>query len=543
MTDGGIRRLRLLACVCVVGGMLLLAAPAAMAKSGKGSSGLNWKDCGDAGSQCAVAAVPYDYDHPGGDRLHINVAKSPATGKKIGSLFFNFGGPGAPAAIYVEFLGADLFPVLNEHFDIIGMDPRGTGDPGSENSVWCNANAEQESIYSEPFTTPFNLDAGALIRKDARYQKKCFQNSNRKLLDHTSTADVARDMDFIRNAVGDPKMTYLGFSYGTFLGATYASLFPNKMRAVVLDGPVNANSYINHPMQDLKAQTAGFERALQRFFQACAAHQDACEGFGGDDPHMAFDDLIDQADASPIPAAGYTSDPRPVKGDDIRAAGVAEMYSKFAWPGLADALAKAQAGDGSGIRQLVDEDWYGRDPDTGEYDPINDRYFILTANEQRYRKDVGTYLSAGEDCWETFDHAYDNCGYSELNYGLWPGKAKDVFRGPFHVPKSAQTPLVVDTTYDPATPYRGGLLLARDLGNARVLTMKGDGHTAYQNGSDCIDLAVEDYLINKVLTPPGTKCQQDVPFEQPTAAAKQRSAKAQKTIRQIRPHTRPLVRR
>jgi pimeloyl-ACP methyl ester carboxylesterase len=546
MQDGRIRSRRLLACVCVIVAMLLLAAPAAMAKGGKGgSSGLDWKPCGDAGAQCATADVPRDYDHPRGATIPLDVAKSPATGRKIGSLFFNFGGPGAPAAIYVEFLGPALFPVLNEHFDIIGMDPRGTGTPGGENSVWCNAfPPEQWSIYSEPFPTPFNTDAASLVRKDLRYQRKCLENSNRSVLGHTSTADVARDLDFMREKVGDSKMTYLGFSYGTFLGATYASLFPNKMRAVVLDGPVNANSYINHPMQDLKAQTAAFERALQRFFMACAADQTACEGFGGQDPHQAFDDLIEQADAHPLPAAGYPDDPRPVKGDDIRAAGVAEMYSKFAWPGLADALSKAQAGDGSGIRKLVDEDWYGQDFTTGDYDPINDRYFILGASEQKYRKgDVPFYMQAGEDCWEMFDHAYDNCGYVELNYGLWPVRDSDVFRGPFRVPKSAQTPLVVDTTYDPATPYRGGLLLARDLGNARVLTMKGDGHTAYGNGSpDCIDPAVENYLINRVLTPPGKKCQQEVPFEQPTAAAKQRSAAKQQTV-QIRPHTRPLVRR
>jgi pimeloyl-ACP methyl ester carboxylesterase len=543
MPDLRRNRRRLLACLCTAAAVMLATAPGAAAKSG-----LNWKPCGDAGAQCATASVPRDYDHSNGDKLHIQVAKSPATGpgKRIGSLFFNFGGPGAFAAPYVEAYGPALFPALNERFDIVGMDPRGTDiDLDSENSVDCQANPETLGIYSEPFTTPFNLDAGALFRKDQRYIRTCLQNSSHKVLGHTSTADVARDMDRMREAVNDPKITYLGFSYGTFLGATYASLFPQKMRAVVLDGPVNADSYINHPMQDLKAQTAAFERAIQRFFQACAAHQDACEGFGGDDPHMAFDDLIDQADAHPIPAAGYAPDPRPIKGDDIRAAAVAEMYAKQAWPGLADALARAKAGDGSGIRQLVDEDWYGRDPSTGEYDPLNDRYFILGASEQRYdHRNLGSYLEAGENCWELFDHAYDNCGYVELNYGLWPVQAHDVFRGPFRVPRSANTPLVVDTTYDPATPYRGGLLLARDLGNARVLTMKGDGHTAYENGSpDCIDPAVENYLVNQVLPPAGKKCKQDVPFEQPTATAKQRSAKQQQAIRQVRPHTRPLVRR
>jgi pimeloyl-ACP methyl ester carboxylesterase len=532
-------RRRLLACLCALTGGLLATAPGALARSG-----LAWAPCGDAGAQCATAAVPRDYDHPNGSKLHIDVAKSPATGpgKRIGSLFFNFGGPGAPAAPYVEAFGAGLFPTLNERFDIVGMDPRGTGELGGENSVECDTNPERLGIYSEPFTTPFNLDAGALIGKDSRFIQQCLQHSARNLLPYASTANVARDLDFMRRAVGDDKTTYLGFSYGTFLGATYASLFPQRMRAVVLDGAVDANAYINRPMPYLRGQSAGFEREIGRFFQACASDQVNCSGFGGSDPWAAFDDLVDKANASPIPAPGYASDPRPVNGDDLNAIAFVEMYSKFAWGDLADALARADKGDGSAVRKLVDEDWWGRDPDTGDYDPGNDRYFLLGAIEQKYRKgDVRSYLEAGDDCWSEFEHVYVNCGYVELNYGLFPIRAHDVFRGPFHVPSSAATPLIVNTRYDPATVYRGGLKLARDLGNARTLTMRGDGHTAYGNGSpDCIDPAVENYLINRVLPPAGTRCQQEAPFTKPDAAARKRSA--QQRIRQVRPHVRPIVR-
>jgi pimeloyl-ACP methyl ester carboxylesterase len=536
----GLRR-RLLVCVCAVTGVLLSSAPGALAKRG-----LAWEPCGDVGSQCATAAVPRDYDHPNGSKLHIAVAKSPATGPgtRIGSLFFNFGGPGAFTAPYVEFFGPDLFPELNKRFDIVGMDPRGTAiDLDDENSADCQTNPEQESIYSMPFTTPFNVDAGALIRKDTRYIGKCIARSAPGLLRHASTADVARDLEFTRKAVGDARMTYLGFSYGTFLGATYASMFPGRMRAVVLDGPINAAQYINRPMQALKEQSGAVERALGRIFQACAADQVNCSGFGGEDPAGAFDELIESADAAPIPAPDYISDPRPVKGDDFRAAAITAVYAKQNWGVLTRALADAAKGNGSRIRQLVDENWYGRDPETGEFDPLTDRYFMLGAVEQRYRKgDVGRYLEAGEDCWSEFDHVYFNCGYTELNYGLWPIRAQDTFRGPFRVPKSAATPLVVDTTYDPATPYRGGLLLARDLGNARVLTMRGDGHTAYGSGSpDCIDPAVERYLINRVLPPAGTKCRQEVPFLAPEDALRQRSAERQ--VRQVRPHVRPLPKR
>ncbi len=501
--------------VCALVGMLLLGAPAALARS---APTLTWRDCGDAGAQCATAKVPKDYGSPGRGTLKLAVAKAPATGKKRGSLFFNFGGPGAPAAIYVETYGADLFPALNEHFDIIGMDPRGTGE--SEPAIDCKANQETEGFYSEPFQTPENLDAGALFRKDRRYIGKCLRN-NPGILPYVGTANVARDMDGLRQAVGDKKLTYLGFSYGTFLGATYASLFPNKYRALVLDGPVDATSYANTPSRDLLEQTSGFERELGRFLQACAADQVACSGFGGTDPWAAFDDLIERADATPIPAPGYTADPRPITGDDIRGAAFAELYAKFLWGDLAKALADAAKGDGSGIRRMVDEDWFGRNED-GTFDPGGDRYFTITAADQRYtHRNLGSYFETGDLAWGLFDHFYVNNGYSELNYGLYPVRGRDVFRGPFHVPRSSPKILVVDTTYDPATPYRGGKRLARDLGNTRLLTMRGDNHTAYQGNSPCIDEKVEAYLIDFDLPPVGTKCNQEVPFEAPQAAEAQ----------------------
>jgi pimeloyl-ACP methyl ester carboxylesterase len=516
---------------------LLSAAPGAQAKE------LDWAPCGEAGAQCATAKVPLDYDRPNGRKLRIEVAKSPATDpdRRIGSLFFNFGGPGAFAAPYVEAYGADLFPVLNERFDIVGFDPRGTGIEG-QNSMTCEANQETEGIYSQPFTTPFNLDRNAFVRKVVRHVRQCVSR-NADLLPYTSTANVARDMETLRRAVGDRKLTYLGFSYGTFLGATYASMFPGKMRALALDGPLDAEQYINRPMQGLIEQSAALERAFGRFFQACAADQVACSGFGGSDPWSAFDELVEQANATPIPAPGYAPDPRPIDGDDLLTVAFSKLYSRQSWGEMAKAYANAANGDGSLVRQIVDEDFYGRDPETGEYDPFNDLYYMLGAVEQRYRKgDVDFYLEAGDRCWGEFDHFYVNCGYIELFYGLWPIRARDVFRGPFRVPQSAATPLVINTTYDPATPYRGGLRLVRDLGNARMLTMRGDGHAAYGQGSpDCIDPAIESYLINRVLPKEGKVCRQtDAPFTAPEEAAARRQQTAPKIRERI--HTRPNVR-
>jgi pimeloyl-ACP methyl ester carboxylesterase len=478
---------------------------------------LSFEPCGQtpaaASTECATADLPMDYDRPNGRQVHIAVARVPAADQthRIGAMFFNFGGPGGAAVDYLQFLGASgLWHALNQGFDIIAFDPRGVGQ--STPSIDCKVNQEQQGIYSQPFTTPFNLSVGGLLAKDRSYIRSCERN-NGDILNHVSTANVARDMDQIRGLLGEKKLNYFGFSYGTFLGATYASLFPDRYRAMLLDGPIDATAYINKPWRDLAEQSAGFERALGRFFQACAGNQVACSGFGGADPWDAFDQLVDQADAHPIPATNFTTDPRPIDGDDINFGAIAETYAKEFWPELGQALAMAQHGDGSLIRAIVDS-FYGRNDD-GTYSPGNDRYFTIGATEQRYPNNVPFYLDRGDEAWGTFHHAYWNNGYVELNYGLWPHRDKDAFAGPFRV--RGATPLVVATTYDPATPYRGALRLVRDLGDARLITMRGDGHTAYGGESACIDSAVETYMNTLALPAKGTVCTQETGFEPPAA--------------------------
>jgi pimeloyl-ACP methyl ester carboxylesterase len=185
----GARRLAAVAGAVLAG--LAFAGPA----SAQGGLELDWADCGEAGAQCATATVPKDYDNPRRGTLDIQVAKSPATNpdERIGSLFFNFGGPGAFAAPYVEAYGADLFPVLNERFDIVGVDPRGTG---LADGLDCMANQETDGVYSQPFVTPENLDVNALLRKDTRYIGRCIQRNDD--LEYMSTANVARDLNAVR---------------------------------------------------------------------------------------------------------------------------------------------------------------------------------------------------------------------------------------------------------------------------------------------------------------------------------------------------------
>jgi pimeloyl-ACP methyl ester carboxylesterase len=523
--------------IAVAAALITVMAGAAPAIAGDTSSAaaaatavrLGWAPCGvtpDATAahvQCATADLPMDYDQPRGTQVHIKVARVPATDRahRIGSLFFNFGGPGGTSVDYLQAAGAGVFTTLNERFDIVGFDPRGVGQ--STPSIDCHVNQERKGIYSQPVPTPRTIDVDAYVAKAKSYVNACLENG--EILRHVSTANVARDMDALRAAIGDTKLNYLGFSYGTFLGATYAALFPRNYRALVLDGPVDARQYINDPMQNIAEQTAGFEDALDRFLAACKADQEACAHFGGNNPSRAFDNLIAQAEHHAIPAPLYTPDPRPVDGDDIRMGTAVFLYAKQNWPLLAEALKEAADGDASFMRQVVDEAFYARNPD-GTFDPISDRYFTIGATEQRYPNRLQTYLQRGAQSFHDYPHFWWKSGYAEISYLYWPAHDGDAFAGPFSVPGSSATVLVIGTTHDPATPYGGAQSLTRQLGNARLLTMAGDGHTAYGGNSPCIDRATEAYLFTRSLPPAGKVCQQQVPFEAASAGASSASAAA-----------------
>ena len=484
---------------------------------------LTWAGCGttDVGTtahvQCATAGLPMDYDQPQGAAVHIAVAKVPATdpAHRIGSLFFVVGGPGRGSVDYLQSAGAGIFANLNQRFDLIGFDPRGVGQ--STPSIDCKANQETQGIYSQPVPTPLDVDVHATVARAQSYVDLCLAN-NGEILRHISTANVARDMDALRAAVGEEQLTYFGFSYGTFLGSTYASLFPQRYRAMVLDGPVDAQAYIHDPISNIAQQTAGIERALDRFFRACAADQVACASFGGADPGAAYDRLVASAETTPIPAPAYTPDPRPVTGDDSRLATSSLLYSKQSWGPLAQFLAQAQQGDASTFRAFVDLNNYGRNVD-GTFSPSTDRYFTIGATEQEYPQgNIRTFLNRGAESWASFPHFWFNSGYAEIAYALWPAHDEDAYGGPFTIPASSPPPLVVATTYDPATPYPGAQQLVRELGNARLLTMDGDGHTAYGGKSACVDTAAQNYLFTGALPARGTVCPQQTPFAAPQPA-------------------------
>lgn len=232
--------------------------------------------------------------------------------------------------------------------------------------------------------------------------------------------------------VGDSKLTFVGHSYGSLVGATYAGLFPGRARALLLVDPIDADTWVNRPFEAIREQAAGLEHGLGRFFAACAVHQNAC-GFGATDPQDAFDDLAAALDAAPAPAQG---------------------------------------GDGSALRDLTDKLAYERTP-AGD-SPTMDVNWVTLANDQRYPQQIAPFLAAGRHSASLFDHTYEQSGYGEVAMGQLPVKLEGAFRGPFRNAPGATPALVVGVTHDPWTPFAWARRLVADLGNAQLLTFRGD---------------------------------------------------------------------
>ena len=507
---------------------LWLSAPAAAAEPPPGGVAgvsvprLPWVDCGQ-GFQCATATVPRDYQDPAAGTFELALVRSTARdqARRIGTLFLDPGGPGGSGVDLVRDEAADLAP-LNARFDLVGFDPRGVG--ASRPAVDCLTDAENELFSRQPFLRPGLSVRG--LRAGARYYGDRCLERNPGVLPYVSTANVARDLDLLRAAVGDARLTYLGFSYGTAIGATYASLFGDRVRALVLDGAVQSATWHRDPIQAQDDFSAGFEQALDRFFARCAAEQARC-GFGGGDPKRAFDALLARLDAAPL----RQPDGRVVDGDAMRLVALASMYQPQLWQVLALAASRAEAGDGTIARQVADVA-LGRD-NQGHFDPAGDQLLSIFALDGEWPRGTGVYVRAGRRAARRYPHFFFNTGFPLLVYGTYPVRPRGVFRGPYHLTATAPAALVVGNRYDPATPYADAVALTRELGNARLLTMDGDGHTAAFNGvSPCVDLSVTVYLVSLRLPPAGTVCPQQV---EPFGPANGLTAEARRALDSVPP--------
>ncbi|NYE41539.1 alpha/beta hydrolase [Streptomyces fulvorobeus] len=477
------------------------SAPAAGAVALKGlkpyyAQKLSWRECGVEGFQCTTMKAPLDYARPEDGNIKLAVSRKKATGpgKRIGSLLVNPGGPGGSAIGYLQGYAAIGYPApVRARYDMVAIDPRGVA---RSEPVECLTGKEMDA-YTQVDQTPD--DAAEVTGLSAAFKKfanGCEKRSAR-ILPHVSTVETARDMDVLRSLLGDEKLHYVGASYGTFLGATYADLFPDRAGRLVLDGAMDPSL----PAVDInRDQTAGFEAAFQSFATDCVKKEDCPLGTTTTDAAgAALKQLFADLDAKPVP----TGESRKLTESLATTGVIAAMYDEAAWPQLREALAGAGRSDGSGLLALADS-YYEREPN-GSY--ANLMFANAAVNCLDLPPAFGT-PAAVEKAVPAFEEASPVFGrgfaWAALNCGSWP-------TGPTGTPhrteaKGAAPIVVVGTTRDPATPYRWAESLADQLTSGTLLTYKGDGHTAYGRGSDCIDTAINTYLLEGTPPTDGKKC-------------------------------------
>ncbi|MET8177310.1 alpha/beta hydrolase [Streptomyces sp. NPDC005336] len=447
---------------------------------------LSWRACGDAGFECATLKAPLDYAKPGTGRdlrLAVSRKKATGTGRRLGSLLVNPGGPGGSAIGYLQSYAAVGYPArVRARYDMVAMDPRGVA--GSE-PVTCLSDKQMDAFTQTDQTPDAPVETGRLVAAYKKFARGCATRSG-KILGHVSTVESARDMDLLRAALGDKRLSYVGASYGTFLGAAYADLYPRRVGRLVLDGALDPALSAERMNRD---QTAGFETAFTAFAKDCV-RRDGCP-LGTRTVAAARDRLgafFARLDSHPV----RTGESRKL-GESLATMGViAAMYDETAWPQLRTALRSAMRGDGGGLLNLADL-YYERDTD-GSY--ANLMYANPAVNcldlppafrtPAQVEKAVPAFEKASPVFGETLAWAALNCAY-------WPvpptGKPH-----PLHA-KGAAPIVVVGTTRDPATPYPWARALATQLSSATLLTYEGDGHTAYGRGSRCVDTAINTYLL------------------------------------------------
>ncbi|MFT4259165.1 alpha/beta hydrolase [Microbacterium sp.] len=454
---------------------------------------LQWQQCG-AGLDCTEVTAPLDWENPGEGEITLAVVRHQASGTAQGSLLTNPGGPGASgydliADSLTYAVGGDLI----ENFDVIGFDPRGVG---RSSAVKCFDAAEMDDyLYAIP-ASPRGSEAweAELLEADKRFADACDANSN-GILPYITTVNAARDMDLLRAVLGDKKLNYLGYSYGTFLGATYAELYPERVGRLVLDGAIDPSI----PGYDVGAtQALGFESALRAYMQDCLDAGD-CPFSGSVDAAMAdLGALLASVDAMPL----KNGDGRLMGADSLLTSIISALYSQDSWSYLTQALDEAMQGDPSTAFFLADfyngrENGVYTDNSTEAFNAYNCMDYPIEDDpdtEAATRKKIAEGAPTVAPYWD----GPDSCS-------VWPYPPTGT-RGEIHA-SGADPILVVGTTNDPATPYEWSEALAAQLESGVLITRVGEGHTGYNKGNVCVDQAVDAYFVTGEIPEDGLRCE------------------------------------
>ena len=451
----------------------------------------DWERCG-TNQQCATIEVPLDYTKPTGQTIELRARKVLAKdrGGRIGTLFINPGGPGASGQDFAAQAPMLFGSSLLRKFDIIGWDPRGVGE---STPVKCLDTAQLDAMIAADGSPDTPAEVADVEKQSKTFAAGCQQRSG-ELLPHVNTKDAARDIDVLRGIVGDRQLYYMGMSYGTYLGATYAELFPKNVGRLVLDGAVDPA--ISSQAMGM-AQAKGFDKALDAFAEDCA--QRSCKlGSSKNEVLAKVDKLIKDSDAHPLPGDGQ----RQVTQALVILGLVYPLYLKEFWPRLEDAVVDGLAGNGSRLLAMADE-YTDRKP-SGYSDNANEVQIAVNCSDRpdatsiaQIQAEVPEFKAASPRFGEFLAWSSASCVY-------WPVKPTDK---PHQIKAAGSKPIMVlGTTRDPATPYEWAVGLAHQLESGILVTRDGDGHTAYLSGNACVKNVVESYLVQGNTPAADIKC-------------------------------------
>ena len=451
---------------------------------------LKWKDCA-GGFDCTTLRVPLDYKHPTGEAISLSVIRLKAK-NSVDSLLLNPGGPGGSGVDYARAATYVVSKDLISRYDIVGFDPRGVG---RSTPVHCLTDAQTDRIIAADGSPDNQVEINLLIALNKNFARAC-QNKSSTLYRFVDTASAARDIDILRNALGDKKLNWLGKSYGTFLGATYAELFPKRVGRMVLDGvvdPTLSNTELS------RGQAVAFEAALNRFINDCYSHTD-CPLTGS--PKFGYSQIVDLLNS-------LDSHPAILKNGRTftQAMGLigilGSLYDKqYGWPQLRSDLSAAFRLSFEPLARNLDL-YTSRGPDGKYENNSNDAIAAVNCLDRPDRPSVQQTLRLVKQWRKAAPLFGDYLAWSNLSCTYWKAPATDKPHA-ILAPGSPMI-LVVGTLHDPATPYEWSKSLSKQLHNSTLLTFDGDGHTAYMQGSSCIDKVVDNYFITGV-TKTGIVC-------------------------------------
>jgi pimeloyl-ACP methyl ester carboxylesterase len=506
----GVAVLLLTGCSGVVG-----AGSAAMSDTGAAPPApepISWSGCGP-NLECATVEVPLEYSDPEGEQIPLSVMRHRATDPagRIGSLFFNPGGPGVPASDTMRGLGTvtgapgTFSPDVLARFDVIGMDPRGVGGSGA---VRCLTDEQRVEAADADPAVPGGKPLPELLADATTFTEGCAAEQSTALLASMSTDNVARDIDHIRAALGEEQITYYGISYGTVVGPMYATLFPDRVRQMVLDAPVDTGLWHHDTLRLLDDVAVASEATLDAWFATCRAEGVQACPFGAGDPESAFDALITQLEAQPLQVPPTEGRPGgAVDGYAALEAARGMAGDRATWPLLTAGLVAAQQGDGSLLHLIYGALTVSPFP---VHTAMQEQHVAVRCADWDIPTDVAEHTAAAERVVAENARIGTRAAYAALTCALWPAPNEDRVTGPLTGAGAPQI-LVVGGELDPVSPHHWAVTMAQEtLDSAVLLTREGVGHGSYGT-VPCVDAAVDATLIDGRLPADGTVCTPETP--------------------------------